>query len=221
VDLREVIFLTSVSIFSWLRLSKKPSWICILFYSIFIFLCWMLWLDDRLSDLVVRVPDYRSRGPCSILGRKQVHSPLRTTSRMLVTPCGLLSALLWTARVITRRTTWWLWTVTSKHVLISKRCYPETFRERLMLKGKSTVDLCLTNEALRYEDMRGSGCIDPCFLDLDTVGSQWWASRPGCFATVMRGPVTGCIWGWVTLQQDWTTWRRENYGPYRVSNYNP
>jgi hypothetical protein len=38
--------------------------------------------------------------------------------------------------------------------------------------GKVKVKLspCLTNEALRHEDVWGSGCIDPHFLDL---GTSW------------------------------------------------
>jgi hypothetical protein len=31
-------------------------------------------------------------------------------------------------------------------------------------KKKVTLSLCLTNSALRHEDVWGSGCIDPCFL---------------------------------------------------------
>jgi hypothetical protein len=35
--------------------------------------------------------------------------------------------------------------------------------------------LCLTNEALRHENVWGSGCIDPSFLDL---GTSWrWVAR--------------------------------------------
>jgi hypothetical protein len=35
---------------------------------------------------------------------------------------------------------------------------------------KINLSLCLTNYALRHEDVWGSGCIDPCFLDL---GTSW------------------------------------------------
>jgi hypothetical protein len=43
------------------------------------------------------------------------------------------------------------------------------------VKGKSKVklSLCVTNEALRHEDVWGSWCIDPHFLDL---GSSWTLS---------------------------------------------
>jgi hypothetical protein len=37
-------------------------------------------------------------------------------------------------------------------------------------KGKIKMSLCITNEALRHEDVWGSGCIDPHFLDL---GTSW------------------------------------------------
>jgi hypothetical protein len=33
---------------------------------------------------------------------------------------------------------------------------------------KVKLSLCLTNQALRHEDVWGSGCINPCFLDLGT-----------------------------------------------------
>jgi hypothetical protein len=35
---------------------------------------------------------------------------------------------------------------------------------------KVKLSLCLTNEALRHEDIWGSECIDPCFLDF---GTSW------------------------------------------------
>jgi hypothetical protein len=37
-------------------------------------------------------------------------------------------------------------------------------------KGKVKLSLCLINKALRHEGVRGSGCIDPHFLDL---GTSW------------------------------------------------
>jgi hypothetical protein len=33
---------------------------------------------------------------------------------------------------------------------------------------KIKLSLCFTNQALRHEGVWGSGCIDPCFLDLST-----------------------------------------------------
>jgi hypothetical protein len=42
----------------------------------------------------------------------------------------------------------------------------------LMIRSKVKVNLslCLTNDALRHEDVWGSGCIDPQFLDF---GTSW------------------------------------------------
>jgi hypothetical protein len=37
-------------------------------------------------------------------------------------------------------------------------------------KKKVNLSLCLTNQALRHEGVRGSGCIDLRILDL---GSSW------------------------------------------------
>jgi hypothetical protein len=37
-------------------------------------------------------------------------------------------------------------------------------------KNKVKLSLCLTNSALRHEGVGGSGCIDPCLLDL---GTSW------------------------------------------------
>jgi hypothetical protein len=34
------------------------------------------------------------------------------------------------------------------------------------------LSLCLTNQALRHEDVWGSGCVDPSFLDFGTT--RWW-----------------------------------------------
>jgi hypothetical protein len=36
--------------------------------------------------------------------------------------------------------------------------------------AKVKLSLCLTNSALRHEDVWGSGCTDPHFLDL---GTSW------------------------------------------------
>jgi hypothetical protein len=35
-------------------------------------------------------------------------------------------------------------------------------------KKKAKLCLCLTTQALSHEGVRGSGCIDPRFLDLST-----------------------------------------------------
>jgi hypothetical protein len=40
----------------------------------------------------------------------------------------------------------------------------------ILRQGKVKLSLCLTNQPLRHEGVWGSGCIDPCFLDL---GTSW------------------------------------------------
>jgi hypothetical protein len=57
--------------------------------------------------------------------------------------------------------------------------------------------LCLTNQALHREDVWGSGCRDPCFLDLGTR-DEWSASRLWCFT-----PGTRWIRGWVDDMEKW------------------
>jgi hypothetical protein len=64
-------------------------------------------------------------------------------------------------------------------------------------KKKVKLSLCLTNSALRHEDLWGSGCIDPHFLDLNTSW-RWVVSfthRP--LYPRERAPSTHCIGGWV------------------------
>jgi hypothetical protein len=59
--------------------------------------------------------------------------------------------------------------------------------ERLCPKNevkKVNLSLCLTNLALHHEDVWGSGCIDPYFLDLGTSS----ASRPGRFTPAETVP---------------------------------
>jgi hypothetical protein len=43
----------------------------------------------------------------------------------------------------------------------------------------------------------GSGCIDPHFLDLGTIGGEWSASHRGCFTPGERALCTHWIEGWV------------------------
>jgi hypothetical protein len=38
------------------------------------------------------------------------------------------------------------------------------------INSKVKLSMCLINKALRHEDVWGSGCIDPRFLDL---GTSW------------------------------------------------
>jgi hypothetical protein len=83
------------------------------------------------------------------------------------------------------------------------------------------LSLCLTNQALRHEGVRGSGYIDPYFLDLGT--SQRWVVR---FTTQPlypqgKGPSTHWIGGWVDPRVVWTTCRKENSWPYQDSNSDP
>jgi hypothetical protein len=45
----------------------------------------------------------------------------------------------------------------------------------LIQNSKLKLYLCWTNKSLRHEDMSGSGCIDPCFLDINTA-RRWLVS---------------------------------------------
>jgi hypothetical protein len=46
----------------------------------------------------------------------------------------------------------------------------------------------------------GSGCIDPHFLDLGTIGGEWSTSRPSHFTPGERAPGIHWIGGWVDLR---------------------
>jgi hypothetical protein len=46
---------------------------------------------------------------------------------------------------------------------------------QVVWKIKVKLSLCLTNWALRHEDLRGTGCIDPRFLDVGT-SCRWVVS---------------------------------------------
>jgi hypothetical protein len=61
------------------------------------------------------------------------------------------------------------------------------------------LSLCLTNEALCWEDFWGNGYIDPFFffLTMALVGVKWSASRPGHFIHRERAPGTYWIGGWM------------------------
>jgi hypothetical protein len=61
--------------------------------------------------------------------------------------------------------------------------------ERSYNKVKVKLFLGLNNYALRHEDVWGSGCIDPRFVDLGLVGGEWSASRPGRFTAGKGHPV--------------------------------
>jgi hypothetical protein len=74
---------------------------------------------------------------------------------------------------------------------------PGHTRERQWLAHCSLLklSLCLTNWALRHEDVWGSGCIDPRFLER---GTSWWVvRRPGRFTPGERVLGTHCIGDWV------------------------
>jgi hypothetical protein len=68
----------------------------------------------------------------------------------------------------------------------SRQC---TYAYTLSIEMKKVV-LCLTNKALRHEGVRGSGCIDPRYLDLVTrleVSGQFHA--PATFSPGKEPPV--------------------------------
>jgi hypothetical protein len=55
---------------------------------------------------------------------------------------------------------------------------------------KVKLSLCLTNRALRHEGVWGcSGCIDPNFLNLGTIGGEWSASHPCRFTLGGNSPL--------------------------------
>jgi hypothetical protein len=60
----------------------------------------------------------------------------------------------------------------------------------MMIKVKAKLSLCLTNKALRHEDVWGNGCIDPRILD------------PGRFTPGERAAGTHWIGSWVGLRAD-------------------
>jgi hypothetical protein len=67
----------------------------------------------------------------------------------------------------------------------------------IMSKVNVKFSLCLTNWALRHEDGWGSGCIDPCFLDLGT-SLRWVVSfSPQLLYPGERDPGTHSIGCWV------------------------
>jgi hypothetical protein len=60
--------------------------------------------------------------------------------------------------------------------------------------------LCLTNKALRHEDLWGSGCMIHIFLTSALAGGEWSASRPRRFAPCETAPSTHWIGGSVDLR---------------------
>jgi hypothetical protein len=77
---------------------------------------------------------------------------------------------------------------------------------------KVKLSLCLTNWALRHEEVWESGCIGPRVLDL---GTGWWVVS---FTTLLLYPRCSLDRLDGTLLQVWTIWRSENSWFYRDSN---
>jgi hypothetical protein len=57
------------------------------------------------------------------------------------------------------------------------------------IQGKVNLSLCLTNWALRHEEVWGSRCIDPIFLTSALVRGAWSATCPCRFTLGERPPV--------------------------------
>jgi hypothetical protein len=66
-----------------------------------------------------------------------------------------------------------------------------------IIRQKVKLSLCLTNSALRNEDVWGSGCIYPHFLDLDTSWRWVVSFTPLPLYPRERAPGTHFIGGWV------------------------
>jgi hypothetical protein len=83
---------------------------------------------------------------------------------------------------------------------------------------KVKLSLCLTNYALRQEDVWGSGCINPHLLDLGTSWRWVVSFTPRPLYPREKAPVPiGWEAAWAP-KQVWKTWRRENSWHYRDSN---
>jgi hypothetical protein len=89
-----------------------------------------------------------------------------------------------------------------------KRIYHHKSPNLSSLNVKGQLSLCITNEALYHEGVWGSGCIDPCFLDLST---NWrWVVRFTPQPLYPRGknpwyPLARRLGG----PQSWSGWRGE------------
>jgi hypothetical protein len=76
---------------------------------------------------------------------------------------------------------------------------------------KVRLSLCLTNYALRHEDVWGSGCINPHFLGLGTSWRWVVSFTPLPLYPLERAPVPSLQdIGW-TPEPVWTIWRSENF----------
>jgi hypothetical protein len=74
--------------------------------------------------------------------------------------------------------------------------------QAILGKVKVKLFLCLTTYALSREDVWGSGCIDPRFLDLGTSWRRVITSRPDRYTSGERDTGTH----WVGPREVWTTW---------------
>jgi hypothetical protein len=82
-----------------------------------------------------------------------------------------------------------------QHVRVIKLCLIQNVRITILVKVK--LSLCLTNLALRHEDVWGSGCIDPHFLDLGTSWRWVVSFAPLPLYPRERAPTTHFIGCWV------------------------
>jgi hypothetical protein len=68
----------------------------------------------------------------------------------------------------------------------------------MISKGKKVkLSLCLSNQALRHEDVWRSEGMDPLFLTSSLDGDEWSASRPDHFRSGEVVPVTLFIGGFM------------------------
>jgi hypothetical protein len=98
----------------------------------------------------------------------------------------------------------------------------QIYERHRLTKILRKTSLCLTNQALRHEGVRRSGCIDPQFLDLGTSW-RWVVSfmPPAALSPGRVSPVPiGYEAGWA-LEPVWMLQRSENSWLYRDSNSDP
>jgi hypothetical protein len=90
-----------------------------------------------------------------------------------------------------------------------------------LLAEKTVYQTCYKVKALCHKGIWGSGCIDPCFLDLGTSW-RWVVSftlQP--FYSWGESPVPIGKGAWWAPEPVWTTWGRTNSWPYQDSNSDP
>jgi hypothetical protein len=76
---------------------------------------------------------------------------------------------------VCRWSAWKIWKGATKLECVSFLCYTTLAKIRIIIGKTVKVSLCLTNYALRHEDVWGSGCTDPRILDVGT-SSRWAVS---------------------------------------------